>query len=46
MSDAKIKEFIMFYERITKQMTRDLNKKANVVINLDEKHRLNDIKIN
>jgi D-glycerate 3-kinase len=46
MSDIKIKEFIMFYERITRQMLIDLKHKANIVIKLDKKHRLVNIKFN
>ncbi|MFL2889486.1 MAG: uridine kinase [Pelagibacteraceae bacterium] len=46
MSEKQINEFVMFYERITRQMIKDLKKTANVVINLDKKHRLNDIKFN
>ena len=46
MSGIKIKEFIMFYERITRQMLIDLKQKANIVIKLDKKHRLVNIKFN
>ena len=45
-STGKIKEFIMFYERITRQMLIDLKHKANIVIKLDKKHRLVNIKFN
>ena len=46
MSSAQVKNFIMYYERITKQMLADLTKKASVVLYLDKKHRFNKIKIN
>ena len=46
MSPAEVKEFIMYYERITRQMLKDLNFSSDVVIKLDKKHRLNDIKFN
>ena len=44
MNSSQIRKFIMFYERITKQMIEDLKNSASVVINLDKKHRLNGIK--
>ena len=46
MSAEQIREFIMYYERITRQMLKDLNFSSDVVIKLDKKHRLNDIKFN
>ena len=46
MSKIKINEFIMYYERITIQMLKNLKKKADVVIKLDKKHRLSGIKFN
>ena len=46
MSPTKVRKFIMYYERITKQMLVDLTKKANVVLYLNKKHRLNKIKFN
>ncbi len=46
MSNIKIKKFIMYYERITRQMLVDLNFDANIVITLDKKHRLSSIKFN
>ena len=36
----------MFYERLTKHMLKNLNKKAEFVINIDKKHRLKSIKFN
>ena len=46
MSPIQIKKFIMYYERITKQMLIDLTKKAYAVLYLDKKHRFNKIKFN
>jgi len=46
MSPTKVREFIMYYERITKQMFVDLTKKAYAVLYLDKKHRFNKIKFN
>jgi D-glycerate 3-kinase len=46
MSPAQIKNFIMYYERITKQMLVGLTKRAYAVLYLDKKHRFNKIKFN
>jgi len=46
MSGLEVGEFIMYYERITKQMFKDLSKKAYAVLYLDKKHRFNRIKFN
>ncbi len=46
MSPIQVKSFIMYYERITKQMLVDLTKKAYAVLYLDNKHRFNKIMIN
>jgi len=46
MSPTKVRKFIMYYERITKQMLVDLTKKVNVVLYLNKKHRLTKIKFN
>ena len=46
MSDKQIKNFIMFYERITKHMLQILPSTADTVINIDKKHRLKTIKFN
>tara|TARA_B100001059_G_C17826401_1_gene581663 strand:+ start:1191 stop:2108 length:918 start_codon:yes stop_codon:yes gene_type:complete len=45
MSNLQIKEFIMYYERITRRMLKDLKFNADIVIKLDKKHRLKRIKI-
>jgi len=46
MSSTQVKNFIMYYERITKQMFTDLTKKAYAVLYLDKKHRFSKIKFN
>ena len=46
MSPIQVREFIMYYERITRQMLNDLTKKAYAVLYLDKKHRFNKIKFN
>ena len=46
MSPKQIRNFIMYYERITKQMLVDLTKKAHTVLYLDKKHRFTKIKFN
>ena len=43
MNDSQIKNFIMFYERITKNMIKVLNNKAEFVIKIDSKHKLKSI---
>ena len=40
MSYNEIKRFIMFYERITLQMLKDLVKSASIVIMLNTKHEI------
>ena len=46
MNDKQIKNFVMYYERITKNMLKTLPKIADAVITIDEKHRLKTIKFN
>ena len=46
MSDNQIKNFIMFYERLTKHMLRTLTYKADSVIKIDTEHKLRSIKFN
>ena len=46
MSALQVRKFIMYYERITKQMLNDLTTKAYAVLYLDKKHRFNKIKFN
>ena len=46
MSNKQVKNFIMFYERITRHMLKNFSKKANFIINLDKSHRLKSLKLN
>ena len=46
MNKNEIKKFIMFYERITKEMMKSTKNNYDVVINLDKKHRLTSIRFN
>ena len=44
MSKSKVREFIMYYERITKQMMKDFSKISDLAIFLDNKHRSKKMK--
>ena len=46
MTDQQIRNFIMYYERLTKHMLKIFPKKANSVIGIDKQHRLKSIKFN
>ena len=46
MTDKQIKNFIMYYERLTKHMLKTLPLKADAIIDIDFKHRLKSIKFN
>ena len=46
MSDNQIKNFIKFYERLTKHMLKTLTHKADSVIEMDTEHKLKSIKFN
>ena len=46
MNSKEIKNFVMYYERLTKHMLKNLSKKANSVIKIDNQHRLKSIKFN
>ena len=46
MSPLQVREFIMYYERITLQMLKNLSHKAHTVLYLNEQHRINKIKFN
>ena len=46
MSKSQIKNFIMHYERITRQMLIDLKSNSNVVVKIDKRHKLSKIKFN
>ena len=43
MSDNEIKRFIMFYQRITLQMIKDLSKSASIVMLLKKNHEIKRI---
>ena len=43
MSYNEIKRFIMFYERITLQMIKDLSRSASIVMLLKKNHRINKV---
>ena len=43
MSYHQIKRFVMFYERITLQMIKDLSKSASVVLHLKNNHEIKKI---
>jgi len=43
MSYNEIKKFIMFYQRITLQMIKDLDKSAGVVIFLKKNHDIKKV---
>ena len=43
MSYNEIKRFIMFYERITLQMMKDLSKSASVVMLLKKNHEIKKV---
>jgi len=44
MSKSEVKKFIMFYERITKQMMKDFSKISDLTIFLDKSHRSKKMK--
>ena len=46
MTDKQVKNFIMFYERITRHMLKNFSKKAKFIINIDSSHRLKSLKFN
>ena len=46
MNDNEVKNFIMYYERLTRHMLKNFSKKADTVVTIDEKHRLKSIKFN
>ena len=43
MSYNEIKRFIMFYQRITLQMIKDLSKSASVVMLLKKNHEIKKV---
>ena len=46
MTDKQVKNFIMFYERLTKHMLKSIPQKAKCILNIDKKHRLKSMKFN
>ena len=46
MNRKQVKDFVMYYERLTKHMLKNLGKKSYCVINIDKKHRLKSIRFN
>ena len=44
MSKSQVKEFIMFYERITRNMMKNFNKISDLTVFLDKSHRSKKIK--
>ena len=46
MNKTQIKNFIMFYERLTKHMLKNFSKSADSIIKIDEKHKLKSIRFN
>ncbi len=46
MTNKQVKNFIMYYERITKHMLKNFSKRAKFVINIDSSHRLKSLKFN
>ncbi len=46
MSAKEIKVFVQHYEKITKWMMKDLNKKAQIVIKFEKNHKISSINFN
>tara|TARA_B100001989_G_C24372477_1_gene380096 strand:- start:87 stop:518 length:432 start_codon:yes stop_codon:yes gene_type:complete len=46
MNKKEINRFIMFYERLTKHMLKNLSKDAYSIIKIDKSHKLKSIKYN
>ncbi len=46
MKEGQLKNFIMYYERLTRHMLKNLQKTADVIIKIDKKHRLKSIQFN
>ena len=45
MTKDQVKEFIMYYERITRQMLKDFRKNSDVVLKIDSYHKFTDMKL-
>ena len=46
MTDKEIENFVMYYERLTRHMLKNLYLKSDTIIDIDKKHRLKSIKFN
>ena len=46
MSESEIKVFIKHYEKITKYMLKSMPLKANLIIGIDQSHKIINIKRN
>ena len=46
MTPNEIKYFVQHYEKITKWMMKDLNKKAQIVIKIEKNHKISSINFN
>ncbi len=46
MNDNEVKNFIMFYERLTRHMLNTMTKKSDVIVKIDSKHKLKSINFN
>ena len=46
MNSKQIKKFIMFYERLTKHMLKNLSHQSDILIKIDEKHKLKSLRLN
>ena len=46
MNSKQIKRFIMYYERLTKHMLKNLSNQSDILIKIDEKHKLKSLRLN
>ena len=46
MNSKQIKRFIMYYERLTKHMLKNLSHQSDILIKIDEKHKLKSLRLN
>ncbi len=46
MNESQIRTFVMFYERLTRHMLQNFDKEADVIIKIDNRHKLKTIKFN
>ena len=44
MNYQQIKKFIMYYERITKQMLKDYKRTSDIVLKINKRHQIDSIK--